>query len=304
MANPVTSYSQSYNHLPSRPVSARKGLNFGDSTWEPGSGVRSVQTPSSECSSSAASSLSHRKINIQTTPTKLPEFFEDNSTQVYRPDISPGGTVHLPVPQEEPGPRLYTIFNKHTGQAYVGATTQTPARRIATHAALLSNPENPGSGPVHKELSKNASDIRVAYFDRLSPSQNLAEVEREQIALIPDHLRLNANSGGGGGVSLAVAEAAARTRSDLSLEEQVFVTTPDKQYPFYEDENKMIRCALTPGAMQAQAGIYSITGPDGTYIGQTGRPISVRIGEHASLASRQEPGRGKWELACTIKTKS
>jgi predicted GIY-YIG superfamily endonuclease len=279
MSSPVSKYSPLKTHAPCTPPnlskSTRKPLLFGASLVD-------------EASKSLAEPLSpalvpQRKITPIETPTR-PDHIKADA--VFRSHVSPGGTVSLPIPRMSSGACVYALFDKDTGKTYKGSTTQEPYDRLAQHAFYINHPENRrAKGLVYQELAKNPLSIRIALEHHGKETEDLAELERKHIAMIPEHLKLNANIGGGGGLSLKAAQAAAEARLGPSTALPACITTPEKSYTFKKKADGRIVCDLTPRAKKKEGVVYSITSEEGSYSGYTTRATEKRIREHANQAS-------------------
>ncbi len=284
MSSPVSKYSTQQTLAPFTPQalskSIRKQLLFGASL---------VDEKASEALAEPLSSplLSHRKTSIIETPTR-PDHIKADA--VFRSHVSPGGTVSLPIPYMGSGAVVYALFDKDTGKTYKGSTTQEPCDRLAQHAFHINNPKNPrAKGLVYQELAKNPSSIRIAVEHHAKQTEDLALLERKHIAMIPEHLKLNANKGGGGGLSFKAAQAAAEARLGTPAAIPECITTPEKSYSFKKEANGRVVCDLTPKARKKEGIVYSITSEEGSYSGYTTRAAEKRVREHANRASHPNP---------------
>jgi hypothetical protein len=192
--------------------------------------------------------------------------------------------------------RVYVIYNRKTGQRYVGRSSQEFNRRLSQHAYLANNCKaSRAQAALYHAIRKDPKNI---FFGILKSSKlsfsKLVDQEIQEIKQTPQQLRLNQQIGGGG--------VSADPLMSPVKKKPVFYPTPEKRYGLKQYESG-IKAVITPSTSDLKGCVYQIkdesTGK--RYVGMTSQSFGTRISQHMSLTHKESDEISRQKIYDDIK---
>lgn len=219
----------------------------------------------------------------QADHTKL---FEHRIETVVKATVLKNGRISFRAPScmRPLKNRVYVIFNRATGQRYIGRSSQEFHKRLAQHSYLANKCDaRRAQSMLYQAIRKDPKNFCFGLFKKtFSNPSLLIQQEIEEIKSTPLHLRLN-HQLGGGGVSFESVVSPVKKKPR-------FYETPEKSYALEGTASDRLKAKITPSTKDLKGCVYQIkdTVSGMRYVGMTSQSFEKRMAQHLSAAKCQE----------------